>query len=277
MSSFGQYILEIQQKPAHISDNYNAFQLCKFFKTENFLNDFLDGKFYMSSVGLMDKYINLNLSDGQADELEGTEEYLQTVENMYHALEIIDGSAYIASYYGDHNIQKNKNIIYEAKVGRHKYINCNLYCFYTLWFDTDNNEIAYRDTKMKTEFGDYGIIVRNPIELMNRIYTGILTFSQEDKLNSKPIIGFVEYLELMNKGMESIGPFRKDNSYSYQNEFRFLIDIKNQKGDLKYFEVGDLRDIVSVISSDDLINNTYIDNNILKIGNKQIDYNLNNI
>lgn len=80
--SIGLDIIQKLQRPAHIPDTYTLSQLIKICKTEEYINDFISGKFYMNTFGFFSDYEH-KLTDGQHDELDGTEEYLRQNEDNF--------------------------------------------------------------------------------------------------------------------------------------------------------------------------------------------------
>ena len=89
MGNFGEYILSNQRLPAHIPANYSVFQLCKYFSNSVYRDDFLDGKFYMSTIQSLDGQSGKNLCEDQMDELDGTGVLLQTTEDSFLKFDVL--------------------------------------------------------------------------------------------------------------------------------------------------------------------------------------------
>lgn len=94
------------------------------------------------------------------------------------------------------------------------------------------------------EFGDSAIVLTDKKEFIRRI-------EKAAKVAGKALIHeFVESVSRISHNGE-MGPFRKFDSFDYQNEFRFVLAEGNGKPTV--LKIGDIRDITSVHSSDMLM------------------------
>lgn len=92
----------------------------------------------MSTVKNISNIENKELSKGQLDKLEGTEEYWQKTETNYIAVDISENN-YMFKYFNDMLEDKSGLIeIHNIQTGRRNNKSKNTYCMYTMWFDTAN-------------------------------------------------------------------------------------------------------------------------------------------
>lgn len=271
MDNLGKNVLSKLPRPRHIPEQYTAFQFVKVCKSEKYLDDFVSGKLYMSTMENISNIEHKDLTKGQLDTLEGTEEYWQKNEDNYIAIDFLE-KKYLVNYFKKKPIDRNNLIeIYNVQLGRHKYIFRNIYCMYTMWFDIQFKSILTTSPEIISTFGDYAAIVTKPYEFVNNYIKAVVNYPK--KFNTQPSLGFVEYVELRNKGITQLGVYRKDNIYINQNEFRLCLDIEGNKKDLCYFEIGDLSDVVAKVKTKDLVYNSKIEGDCLMIGDRAINFN----
>jgi hypothetical protein len=114
----------------------------------------------------------------------------------------------------------------------------NLYCLFSVNMLAMPSEGKIEIDIKNREFGDFGLVLTNPDEFQNRLEKAI------KKMGLIFFKGFVEYIDLKElNGKKSV--FQKDNSYSFQNEFRYFIQNTEQTP-LK-FCLGDISDISTMI------------------------------
>lgn len=275
MSGIGESIMSKINFPKYIPNQFNVFQLIKICKTEQYRNDFISGRLYMSTIENISNIERKELTKGQCDRIEGTEEFWQSTKENYMAMDY-SNDKYVFKYFDKEPSDKTNLVeIYNVERGRYKNIYKNIYCMYTLWLNIQQKKVFDVSYKLIESFGDYATIILEPYIFLERINKSISNYIENKMIfNSKPTIGFVEYIDFKNKGIIPLGVYKKRDAFIYQNEFRLCLDIEDNKDDLCYFEVGDLSDIVIKVSTTDLVYNTRVVDDSLIIGNKKINFNL---
>lgn len=209
----------------------------KFFSTEEYRNEFLNGVIYFNTV---DNFAR-NSEKGRGDNTEG-KTFVINIENpdmMSANLEQHNGEWFvIVRDYKNNPEQYKKGTVwdYSAAINRFRKI-CSLYM---LRVDIENNQVEPISNKMTEEFGRYGIIVLNQELFLKRI---------EDYFKqNKEYVGFdmgkVVYLpQCENAGLVDYTLFLKRSEYEYQNEFRITF-VGKQEIPIKINLGESLRDIV---------------------------------
>ena len=265
---------------------YISHVLLKFISKREYVEDFLNGDFYMNTLYTFWKQKSLeeakrkreayikahpeenpddikikmpqNLSGGQSDTLESVVGY--------------GSNARFKPMFGEHILS---DCIYQA-VG---FQYCNVLCFYRLDFYTpsyrleymcDNNLLLHYDPPNMEEFGEYVIIIKDKQEFLRRISRAIGEM--------KYLCGDIEYKPLMRNGMkvdisdrhhilvqqepvanileiqtENGDCFSKFDKYSLQREWRLAIYRGEKDTSAFTFHVGNLRDITYCTKAENLI------------------------
>lgn len=117
----------------------------------------------------------------------------------------------------------------------------HIYCVYCLLFE--DHEGMRLGTNFSNEiingFGDHVVVIFDTHSFMKRVKSAV------EGLGFKLISGRVEYLEFCDYSGE-IGPYRKEQSFSHQKEFRIAVmGEERPKGPLK-FSIGSLEDIALI-------------------------------
>lgn len=278
MGELGRCIMSTVTLPDYISMRCKDYLLIKICKTEEYREDFVSGKLYMSTIKNIGDIERKELSKGQCDDLEGTEEYWQSTEKNFMAMDYFNES-YVMKYFDEEpKDQTNLVQIHNVKHGRGNNIYKNIYCMYSAWLDVKEKQVLDISEKLIDNFGEYATIILDPFELIERYNKAISVHIEKHGwiFNSKPSFGFVNYLNLDNKGIIRLGVYKKRDNFKYQNEFRFCLDIKDKKNDLCYFEIGDLSDIVVKVKTIDLVSNIKFEDVYLSIGDIKLNFNLPN-
>lgn len=243
-------------KPSYIPGNFDSFLFIKFFKEDVFRRKFTNGQIYMSNISsFWDKVEN---SDGVNDSSEGTEVVLQTTEKIVHRLvNSPDGHPYIVSIESDG--EDTQPHIVEAELGRGRNSERKIFCLYTLWIDTKNKKFLKISPKLIKDW-NYASLITNTEEFLNRIL--LRTEEKASEIKSKPIYGFVNYLEHKSTSpVTLLAPLdKKKEGYIYQNEFRFSFEFLNKFGPYEdfYIQVDDIcynLDVNDLIQADEIILN----------------------
>ena len=202
--------------------------LLRFFKTEEYQNQFLDGKLRMNTLKSFKDTEKFDIA--RADKFEAIFEHkqqniddIQTILLWPHKEEILSSS-----------ITKTTE----------KFDFCNLLCLYALWKKTEDEQIVI-DEKNKF-FGQYCVCITDIQEFLIRI---------KKITDEKDIVCHHMQVEYINKSQEHTIveekiPFTKFDNFAYQREFRIAIDTKKNVDEVYILEIGNLRDIAFITTID---------------------------
>lgn len=250
--------------PKHIGSEYTSYALIKICFEQQYLSDFVAGRFYMNNNIYFSKREKNLLTNAQIDILEGTETVLNSTEDI----------ELVVDFWGEKpgilqgkrgSFGNNVMSIGNAMLGRNK--PCNIYCLYSIFFGCDDNVITKVDERILSGLGEYCAIILNVEEFLNRVNRAVNSIPH--KLKSDIQYGFIDYIDTKYEPYIELGPFRKDKEFVYQNEFRIALELDREPQPLEYFEVGDLSDIVKECRTKDLLDIKYKDN-IINIGDLKI-------
>jgi hypothetical protein len=116
--------------------------------------------------------------------------------------------------------------------------NFNMFCMYMF---TDQQGESFDTRNM--DFGDTFVMITNFLEFLQRVKTAA------EKLRRNCYHGPVGYVSPQTHDGK-MGPFRKFDSFSYQNEFRIILE--GGDGNPTTLQIGDIRDIALVGNSAEL-------------------------
>lgn len=253
--------------PSHIPDSFNRPVIMKVVKEKKYADDFIAGKLYLNLNSFFaDQENNKFLTKKQSDEYEGIGTYLRSTNEVQYYTKLIDGKPYVVEGSSSDNCSPGIPLI-TASLGV-KDNTANIFCMYTIWFDYISNQMTYIDRNIKDTFGDYCIIVLNFNEFLKRV-SNAFNDSKYVYL-SQPSFGWVNYVDI-SKHYTELGVFRKEKSYTYQNEFRLCMQLDRKPAPLKYLEIGEIGDIVISVTTEELLSSKMQDN-IWIIGDKQITF-----
>lgn len=128
-------------------------------------------------------------------------------------------------------------------------------CLYHL----DDKRSTDRITEM-FEFGDYIVKIENEREFDRRIKSGatknkyILYDRDIVYYRDKSIEDEKRVIDLMTKGFDYTSFAKREEIFSYQNEYRYLIADESANGDNIRFNIGSLKDIANIISKSEFLN-----------------------
>lgn len=235
--------------------------LCKICKSKKYAEDFIGGHLYMStykSIQNIEK--SAKMSEDQEDMVDGAELYCKnTNDKMWKLLPDKDDNWNFSCVdRGSEELGAIGFIVRPRKEDEYK----NMICFYSLLKNNETQSIVKPNDKLEGVFGEYCVVITNISEFMTRITKVIDNLS----LNVTAQCAFINYIDDKDKPAIKLNPFEKLKKFSYQNEFRIVVEVPDQKDNLKYFEVGNLSDITHLVSTKDLINNTRLRKGILFIG-----------
>lgn len=210
--------------PKYVHGKYDNFLLMKFFPEKDFRDYFLSGKLYMRSHT---DFAKQELGIGRDDISEGADLIVFPRNNeTFPDIRFIqkDGEVYVQVVeYTEKPKDYRENQVFISYPASHQ--QRNIFCMYTLWYNSKENLLLNVDVDNMKNFGEYGIIITDQRKFFNRVGTAANKEESILKMNC----GFVNYLEEQDlKNVMSMSPFSKPSEgFSYQNEFRFCADTDN--------------------------------------------------
>ena len=231
-------------RPSYIPDKYDGYAFIKFFKEENFLNDFISGKLYMGSK---EKFAMME-SIGRSDELENKFIISKPTMNMkptYFFQKMNDKNIIVFDEVPKNEFDDGSLLmIHDRNAERTK-----IFCLYTIWFNTESGEIYEISEEMESNFGDYCAFIFNPEEFLKIVENGL----EQNKCN-KIDFGFVDYYNLEDSTFHIWNTFKKPYlNYHYQNEFRISILTDNDDDHIIYNLESDITNICTRTKYKDII------------------------
>lgn len=146
-------------------------------------------------------------------------------------------------------------------------------CFYSLLYDASNDWFIAPDPRL-AEFGDTALVITDMDELMRRMLQALLDKYGEHSIFLADTVNYFNHS--VTRKLQPL--FEKDESYSWQNEYRIAFSrladpndpyvIENHlEGkmlldlDPVILQIGNISDIVAVYPADKLIDLSFIDRN----------------
>ncbi len=223
----------------------DGYLLMKFFETEDYLKDFLNGKIYFNTPDYFTKIENV----GQADDDEGKEIIIsqECSNNIAMNFENHNGKTYavVRDYSSCPEEYKPGTIIsYSPAKNRYR----KIVCFYSAYLNSNEQRIDISSRDMVSSFGKYAVVIPDRQLFFERLVDGI----NKQKNIIEAQIGFVEYVEAeqMN-GLINWGPFKKNyEKFYWQNELRATF-INDTRDPVKLDLEKDLRDLAFPIMEGD--------------------------
>lgn len=212
--------------------------LAKIFKKEEHLNDFKNGKLYMNSIAYFKKYKlendKVRFNTDESLDIHWQAESCSLVLNKHEFNPI----GAVKLYFSKNNYK-------------------NIFCMFSI--SSEDNLIKngiHIDEKNKG-FGNYLAVIKNPNLFLERVISGV----ENSELNIR--IGLVNYYDKSTNLTfeENEVGFHKLKDFSYQQEYRIIIDT-NIKNTPFILEIGDLSDILEVLSIDEFNKNISFKNNV---------------
>lgn len=210
--------------PKYVHGKYDNFFLMRFFSNKDLRDYFLSGKLYMRSHT---DFAKQEFGVGRDDITEGADLIvLPRNTETYPDIRFIqkDGEVYVqvVEYTKKPKDYRENQAFISYPVSHQQR---NIFCMYTLWCNSKENLLLNIDVNNMKNFGEYGVIITDLREFLNRVGTAANKEGSILKMNC----GFVNYLEEEDwKNVMSMNPFIKPaEGFSYQNEFRFCADTDN--------------------------------------------------
>lgn len=210
--------------PEYACGKYENFFLMRFFPNKDFRDYFLSGKLYMRSHT---DFAKQEFGNGRDDMTEGADlivlprntetfpdiRFVQENKEVY--VQVIEHTEKPEDY--------RENQVFISYPISHQ--QRNIFCMYTLWCNSKEKSSINIDVDNMKNFGEYGVIITDIKEFLNRVGTAV---NKEESI-SQMNCGFVNYIqEEKMKNVMRMNPFIKPaETFSYQNEFRFCADTDN--------------------------------------------------
>lgn len=219
------------------------FDLIRFFEKEEYVEDFLDGKLFMNSIGHFRKSgiaVQNDIAEGIGETL-APEEF----DSKY--------KSNITAYFN----KKHFLFPFMNSIEAMKY--CHICCLSLHEYD-DNQKIVTKIPREMRKMGNYVVIVRNVQKFVDRIY---------DKLVNEKLYGLMGPITYHSptEELEYMDLFDKFDNHSHEREWRFALipdyerakklakeDVNRVYDEYCYFNIGDIRNIVEVVDIDTLFN-----------------------
>ena len=224
----------------------------KFCEKKEFADDFMKGSLYLNRLSYNKKMEDSD--DGRSDKYEAVAAWLQphdvnlklTIDGLKLATEILpeDLAAPVYWSYNHHD---------------HLHVLC-LYAIYTNEFECIDGQVNYSEEKAPElkrqlevhqdnfKFGQHAVIVPATL-FINRVKEAIKNLGYSGKMQ------LVDYYnpDLFHAEFpENVIPFKKQQRFIYQNEFRIVVNNKTIGDAPLRIEVGDLGDISAKINATNL-------------------------
>ncbi|WP_269915512.1 hypothetical protein [Acinetobacter sp. HY1485] len=224
--------------------------LAKLFQKKQYMEDFLDGNLHINHLGY---YFNLesgNLKDTQADRLEGVTRQSQPKDvkisfnipgtEEWHTIPAEDhaGPIYLQDEY---------------------LFNLKCLCFYSPTIYLDNSDSVKNQLliskKMQDDFGDFIVFFHNPSEFLNRVQKAVKKNGYGYKSNRVNYFSSVDNFQ----ACDSSKGFDKRDIFSFQKEYRILIETLEHEPTPLKLQIGNIRDICAFMTVDQFNNDLKID------------------
>lgn len=218
------------------------FGLVKFFEKQDYVHEFLNGNLYMNSL----KYFQeLENDTARSDSKEAVSHCFQpdAIKVQFNEITIesneLDGAVIVQTKEFDFY---NIFCLYAINSGNFQELNDDNY-------DKFINSLQIHENNK--EFGQFCVVIHNVESFLERIKEAVLKKNFFMKAN------FVNYYDIDSSngsynGIDAV--FHKHDKFSYQNEYRIVINNKLGNDNPYSLNIGDIRDICNV-SSIDAINN----------------------
>lgn len=206
--------------------------LSKIFQKKEYMNDFLDGKLYMNCLGFFKKVEDTESK--KFDSKEAVRSYLQP-DDLKIVIEYEDIIINL----------DNKDLAGPLIIQDNEYNNLKIICFYSPFIDYSNLVDSQKNlkitNKMKNDFGEHVILIRDFIEFSQRLEAAIKINENISTFTYKKVDYFPDTFH-GSFDAEDI-PFKKHEEFSFQKEFRIVARTIQHDENPFILNLGDLRDI----------------------------------
>ena len=219
------------------------FFLVKFCDKKSYADDLVQGRVYFNRLSIFKKF-EYGESSGRIDRYEGTTAWLQS-ENVRLVLNRMDLTNDLA---GPLTVQRNwlndlhifcMHAAHTVNLDMAKFTNCDI--------EELRHELKFTDNCLF--LGEHAVVIKNVPEFINRMEVAANT------MGYRFTKGLVKYYNPETfhgyfQDVESI--FWKRNGYSFQREFRFLIDSRSMVDCPRILDIGNIEDITLQLKSNEL-------------------------
>ncbi|MCF7484204.1 hypothetical protein L3V31_21150 [Vibrio sp. J1-1] len=211
------------------------------FDNSRYKEDFLDGKIFMNRLSYF-RHIEGDSEGNRADEHEGVNSWWQPNDVTLN----LNGHCF-------------SDLVAPIRMRLQHNDNYNVFCLFAATTDKVNlvdhidfEEIAndFRVPSSVGNLGDQFVLVHNPREFINRIVEAV---KSQDFVEGKA--GLVTYYDPDTfsgdfRGIDAV--FVKQNNFSHQSEYRFVIDTGHLGNEPLILNIGPIRDIATPVDSWDI-------------------------
>lgn len=213
--------------------------LIKFFKREEYADQFINGLLYLNTLSYFQKLEQAEI-DGRSDENEAVAVWLQKASIQFEDHPELDISS--------ENLAKPISISFEYHSKLHVFC---MTAMHTGEFECVNGLIAYSEgdaDKLKKQleihedclsFGQFAVVV-NAGEFVRRAKNAV---ESRGYVFNSTLVDYFEPESFDGRFAWSKIPFTKARKFSYQKEYRIVVDTRTNGIDPINIEIGDIRDI----------------------------------
>ena len=217
-----------------VERNFMKYLLYKFFETQEYRQNFIDGLLYANKFSYFRAKENKTV--GVADEFENAKLIAWPDETHFVQNAIVeeDGRVFVKSVPYD-----KKPVGYKENQGfiAYRSQDYNVFCMSAILLN-DNGIVSFFDKENQKNFGQYGVFIRNTKTFLQRICSSIRKHPNVSFLYGN----FVKYIDYDKRDtIQKWTPFHKFSSQSEQQEFRIIFD-SSCVGALRY-DIGSIDDI----------------------------------
>lgn len=224
--------------------------LAKIFQKEEYLDDFLDGNLYINCLGFFQNLETKNLAETQADPLEGITAQFQPKDFQltFSVPEIGISHTIPTEDYAAPSCLKNPYLF-----------NLKCLCFYAPVIKLDDLDTVKEQVtiskKMEEDFGSLLVVFHNPQEFLNRVKAAVIANKYGYKSRR---VSYFSSMDNFQASDNSMG-FDKRDKFSFQKEFRILIETHEHKPTPLRLKIGSIRDICEPMTVDQFNNDMEFD------------------
>lgn len=212
--------------------------LFKFFSCEKYRDDFLKGHLYFNSLNFFKRH--------EESEVPGQNDYYECCSiHQPESVNVYIGNLKLTDFAGPISISCNHDLL-TSNIICFSTIREDSYCYCKSFEDAKKN-ILFSETMLK--YGEYAVVIPQGHLFIERFKTAALKggfFSFHAPVN---------YYDFSKDNISCKYPeiaFQKRSEFSYQREYRFLLQKTNEEDKPVILEVGDLSDIAMVVKSADI-------------------------
>lgn len=133
-----------------------------------------------------------------------------------------------------------------------KYTNDSFYSFssYALTSDSFNETDVHKIDKKMTEFGDYAVVIREPILFLNEVKCKLT------EMNIKFGYQLTDYEDYKQEGKFETSLFSKTMDLQHQFEHRILIHPEQSEKEF-FIEIGSIKEFCFLLKTEEILNTEF--------------------